>query len=112
MPARKPQVGDRAHHRGGLDSRTVTRVEMVDGQWFVGLEIGSVEAWPCPAINYRFAAPPKCKIPHPTYSTYRCGKDAGHDGNHVGHVKSKGVIRARHWAPYLPTFHALTGGLR
>ncbi len=57
MPSRKPQVGDRAFHKGGLDTRTVTRVEKVGGRWFVGLHISDTcEAWPCPAANYTFTA--------------------------------------------------------
>jgi hypothetical protein len=58
MPKRHPQVGDRAHHKMGLDSREVTRVEVVDGRWMVGLFISETcEAWPCPAGNYTFTAP-------------------------------------------------------
>ena len=59
MSRRSPQVGDRAHHRGGLDSRTVTRVGYIPGdrKKYVGLQIGTVEAWPCAASNYTFEAP-------------------------------------------------------
>lgn len=67
MPARKPHVGDIAHHKGALDSRPVMRVEKIGARWFVGLWIGDcsrigeeghgVEAWPCPASNYTYARP-------------------------------------------------------
>ena len=59
MPKRKPQVGDIAH-RGGLDPRRVVRVgRAVPADYdrerlCVGLQIGTVEAWPCPASNYTF----------------------------------------------------------
>lgn len=48
--ASQVQAGDIAHHKGGLDSRVVTRVE---GR-MIGLQIGTVEAWPCPRANYTF----------------------------------------------------------
>ena len=60
MPGRKPQVGDIAHHKGGLDPRRVVRVgRAVPADYdrerlCVGLQIGTVEAWPCPASNYTF----------------------------------------------------------
>lgn len=51
--------------------------------------------------------PTRCKVPHPTYSSYTCQKEAGHAGDHVGR---RGRV-SRHWKPYLSHFHALTRDL-
>lgn len=45
----------------------------------------------------------KCGVLHPEYASYRCQELPGHQGNH----QATKAGRARVWAPYLPTFHAL-----
>lgn len=55
----EPQVGDMALHKSNqLDAREVVRVEKLDGKLWIGLKIGEIEAWPCPAKNYIYTRRP------------------------------------------------------
>jgi hypothetical protein len=43
-----------AWHVDGYDPREVTKVECIDGEWFVWLWLLAAEAGPFPADNYTF----------------------------------------------------------
>lgn len=48
------KVGDTAWHVAGHDPRQVTKVDLIDGEWFVWLWLLTSECGPCPADNYTF----------------------------------------------------------
>lgn len=60
MSATAPEVGMMADHKSGtLDPRPVARVRRCGRGWQVWLQIGSIEAGPIPASNYRYTPAPR-----------------------------------------------------